>query len=609
MNEHIEQTTNNYTTKHKERVRDEVYFVKDTIEYEIKHIEEKLKLSLEEKIEIALDIATFTYETYKDTLNKEQIKSKIAQALEVVKFNDGRRYYFMYDNKTKIIFGHPMEKFIGKDMSNYTDAMGLNIMESDAKVLAKNKIAFNSIYFNKPDNQKEEFPKITCITKFEPLDLVLGVGEYLDVVREITKKATIDRFSQPMHNNEDKYLVILDIHDLEGGDEFATVLLNSNESQLVGNKVSDKGEDVKGNSFRKDFLDLIKKRGEGYVEYWYNKPSTGLPTLKISYIYFQKDWNWLILSGFYYEDLEEEIAAMREDVVVKTNDIIQKTLILVILLSIAAMSIAMFVSIRIDKIIKEYTDKIIAYEDNKRKQEALFLEQSKLASMGEMISNIAHQWRQPLATISMGANNIIADVDLDIVENQTLRKNAKEITEQTIYLSKTIDDFRNFIKGNKEKKGFNLSENIKNFMNLVQGSVKNNNINIILELQDDIELIGHENELIQCLINIFHNAKDAFIEKGVAQRFLFISTFLEDNNVIIKIKDNAGGIPEEILPKIFEPYFTTKFKSQGTGLGLHMTYSLIVNGMAGRIEVQNVDYEYDGQNYQGAQFAIILPTS
>jgi C4-dicarboxylate-specific signal transduction histidine kinase len=300
---------------------------------------------------------------------------------------------------------------------------------------------------------------------------------------------------------------------------------------------------------------------------------------------------------------------MREDVVVKTNDIIQKTLILVILLSIAAMSIAMFVSIRIDKIIKEYTDKIIAYEDNKRKQEALFLEQSKLASMGEMISNIAHQWRQPLATISMGANNIIADVDLDIVENQTLRKNAKEITEQTIYLSKTIDDFRNFIKGNKEKKGFNLSENIKNFMNLVQGSVKNNNINIILELQDDIELIGHENELIQCLINIFHNAKDAFIEKGVAQRFLFISTFLEDNNVIIKIKDNAGGIPEEILPKIFEPYFTTKFKSQGTGLGLHMTYSLIVNGMAGRIEVQNVDYEYDGQNYQGAQFAIILPTS
>ena len=143
-------------------------------------------------------------------------------------------------------------------------------------------------------------------------------------------------------------------------------------------------------------------------------------------------------------------------------------------------------------------------------------------------------------------------------------------------------------------------------MHLVDSSIKNNQIKIILDLQEDIQIDGYENELIQCLINIFNNAKDALKEKNIGERLIFISTYINEDKTIIKIKDNAGGIQPEVLPHIFEAYFTTKHKSQGTGLGLNMTYNLIVNGMSGNIEVKNITYEYEGNNYSGAEFFISL---
>ena len=142
---------------------------------------------------------------------------------------------------------------------------------------------------------------------------------------------------------------------------------------------------------------------------------------------------------------------------------------------------------------------------------------------------------------------------------------------------------------------------------MVKGSVKNNNIDVILNLQDDIKIDGYENELTQCFINIFNNAKDVLAEQEIENKYIFISTYLQDDKAIIIIKDNAGGITQDVLPKIFEPYFTTKHKSQGTGLGLHMTYSLIVDGMDGTIKAKNKSYEYKNKTYTGAEFMISLP--
>jgi signal transduction histidine kinase len=237
-------------------------------------------------------------------------------------------------------------------------------------------------------------------------------------------------------------------------------------------------------------------------------------------------------------------------------------------------------------------------------QERKLFEQAKMASMGEMIGNIAHQWRQPLTVISMTSTGAKMQKEMDLLTDEMFSKDMETINDNVQYLSKTIDDFRNFTKGDRVKKVFNLKDDINSFLHLVEGSIKNYHINLVLDLNDTILINGYPNELIQCFINIFNNSKDALLEIPEENRFLFISTHLDKDNVIITFKDSAGGIPFNVLPKIFDPYFTTKHQSQGTGLGLHMTHQLIVDGMNGTIEAKNINYEYKNKKYKGAKFTI-----
>ena len=245
-------------------------------------------------------------------------------------------------------------------------------------------------------------------------------------------------------------------------------------------------------------------------------------------------------------------------------------------------------------------------KDIEEKNMQLF-EQSKLASMGEMIGNIAHQWRQPLSVISTGATGLQVQKELDLLTDEVFYEVCEAINDNAQYLSKTIDDFRNFIKGDREKNTFIVTNQINSFLSLVDSSIKNENINIILDLEDEIEINGYENELTQCLMNIFNNAKDAFSENNLEKKYIFISTWKQEDKILIKMQDNAGGIPQNVLPKIFEPYFTTKHQQKGTGLGLNMTYSLIVDGMKGSIEAINKSFEYEDVLYKGAEFTITLP--
>lgn len=250
-------------------------------------------------------------------------------------------------------------------------------------------------------------------------------------------------------------------------------------------------------------------------------------------------------------------------------------------------------------------------EQEKAKQkDKMLIEQSKMASMGEMIGNIAHQWRQPLSVISTGATGILVQKEYGLLTDDMLKETCENIDSNAQYLSKTIDDFKNFIKGERKKEKFNIYIMMNEFLNLMKSSVKTHHLNVILDIQEDISIVGHKNELIQCLINIFNNSKDALKENcSEEHRYIFISALKDEKNLTIHFKDSGGGIPEDILPKIFEPYFTTKEKSKGTGLGLSMTYNMIVEGMKGSIEAGNKAFIFEDKELRGVEFKITLPLS
>ncbi len=242
-----------------------------------------------------------------------------------------------------------------------------------------------------------------------------------------------------------------------------------------------------------------------------------------------------------------------------------------------------------------------------KNKEKLLFEQSKLASMGEMIGNIAHQWRQPLSVISSGATGIKIQREYKQLDDQELYRICNMINDNAQYLSKTIDDFKNFIKGDREKSSFHISTEIEKLKTLMDSSIRTYNLQLCVNIKDDILVHGYENELLQCFINIFNNAKDVLKNNDPEQRFIDIDISNDDKNLHVKFTDNGGGMSKSIQSKIFEPYFTTKHKSKGTGLGLHMTYNIIVNGMGGNIEVENIKTVKNNKTYTGAQFTVTLP--
>jgi len=241
-----------------------------------------------------------------------------------------------------------------------------------------------------------------------------------------------------------------------------------------------------------------------------------------------------------------------------------------------------------------------------KQKEKVISENSKMVALGEMIGNIAHQWRQPLSVISTAASGVKVQKEMQILKDDVFYDSMDAIVQNSNYLSKTIDDFSSFIKEDKEKRVFNLDTHIAKNLIILSGMFKLNDIEIILNIDKHIEIETFENELTQAFINIINNAKDVLNEMAPKDKLIFINTYSINDKSYISIKDNAGGISSNIISRIFEPYFTTKDKSQGTGLGLYMVRQIIVESIQGSIDVQNVEFTYNNETYQGAEFIICI---
>lgn len=243
------------------------------------------------------------------------------------------------------------------------------------------------------------------------------------------------------------------------------------------------------------------------------------------------------------------------------------------------------------------------YNDKKvKEQEALLIKQSKLAAMGDMAGMIAHQWRQPLTSVSLRLYNIKLFAEIGQVDLNDLSKNVEECNQIIDNLSATIDNFRNFFKPKDEKARYSIKECIRQTLNMISKELEEHQIVVDTDLEDLIT-IGYSNEFGQVILNIINNAKDEFITRQIQDPSIKITLKKDGKNGMMTITDNAGGIPNDIMDKIFEPYFSTKSKNKA-GIGLYMTKNIIETHMNGKIYAENA---LEGDIEIGARFVILFP--
>ncbi len=243
---------------------------------------------------------------------------------------------------------------------------------------------------------------------------------------------------------------------------------------------------------------------------------------------------------------------------------------------------------------------------NLREKDKIINEQSKMILMREILNNISHQWRQPLSIITTAASGIKLKKEYKQLNDKDLDEYLNVVLENSDYLSKTIDNFRNFFEDKDEMTTYKFSFLIENIEELLKEEFDKYKINFILDIEE-LHYYGNETRLLNSILHILHNAIDVLKMKQ-DQRLIFISIY-KNEKIHIKIKDNGGGIKKEIVDRIFEPYFTTKHKSLGKGMDLYIVKESIEKILKGSIKVTNEQYTYKGNNQKGALFEIILPSN
>jgi len=239
------------------------------------------------------------------------------------------------------------------------------------------------------------------------------------------------------------------------------------------------------------------------------------------------------------------------------------------------------------------------HEKELESKNALLIHQSKFVAMGEIINMIAHQWRQPLSAISSTVQGLHLKLTLKKFDETLFIEKLNDVNRYAQYLSQTIDDFRQFFKPSKAKDKVSLEEVIEKVLGIIGVSLENKKIQLIMEYNSNEYIMTYANELMQVLLNLIKNAEDVLLENKIENPWIKIATYKNDGSVIVSISDNGGGISSAVIERIFEPYFSTKNKKDGTGLGLYMSHKIIEEHCGGNLCASN--------GLDGAIFTVTLP--
>ena len=586
-------------------------------------------------------------EVYHQRYLKGELSESEAKKLAFAEINNFRYdksgYIFIFDNTYHIV-SHPNKKWIGTYMYNQVDSKGNHYAREMIDNTRKYGEAFTKYWWAKIEGK--EFEKLSYTRLFKPWKLYIGTGIYIDDIQEELAKQEA--------RLRKKLTGIMNVSKV-GKTGYIYVFKKDGEMIIHPDK---KLAGVKFKSIiNKDtghflYQDLIKaSQTSGILEYKWNKPTDkeNYKYNKISWIKYEPTLGWYIVSSAYEDEFKDTSKLLLSDIMKYGFASLVISLIMTILLTKRLLSplnvlldalkdikngnyktridinskdeigeLANNFNLMIetvednitnlDKKVQEKTKEIMKINNtlelkvkdaisDTRKKEKLLQEQSRLAQMGEMISMIAHQWRQPLSAISssvMGIQSKLSIGKFDFNKEQDrvkflkfLEKKHQNIGDYVKTLSDTIDDFRNFFKPDKIKEKVSFNEPIKRALKIVETSMSSKGIDIKCSFNTVNEVYMYQNELMQVILNILKNAEDNFQEKGIENPQIDIVTSSTPTGCKIEISDNGGGIPEDILPNIFDPYFSTKSEKNGTGIGLYMSKVIVEEHHGGVIKAIN----------------------
>ncbi|NQY93879.1 MAG: cache domain-containing protein [Campylobacteraceae bacterium] len=498
-------------------------------------------------------------------------------------------YFFAYDvNNNKVI--QPHNKNIKKEFKE-DDKFFENYLFSEEGKL----ISF------------ESSNKIVYMKHLPELNWMIGNIENLNKDINFIKNATTEYISS-IRFDKHGYFWIYDANHVLIADPFREDFIGQNEADLITQT---------GEYLIRDFVSNAISTDEAtFVQFSWPKPNEKEYSQKIGYVKYFEKWNWVIGSGLYIDDIQESILENK----INLENRIKKYIEYIIFISISIVFVIGIISIvisnKISRTFKNYQKSVKVKENileklNKNLEEKVqkgiaeaqdkdraMLHQSRLARLGTMISMIAHQWRQPLTEVSGILMELETATKFNKVDDKLILECTKESDKLLSYMSNTIDDFRNFFKPDKKKDKFSITSACEKSLSIVEATLKELNITVIKDFRSDLIVSGYAREFSQVILNIFLNCKDTFIDKKITNAKIEITIEVKSGKSKISIADNAGGIKEKNIDVIFEPYFTTKSSSKGTGLGLYMSKMIIEKNMHGKLNVRN--------SSEGAVFEILI---
>jgi signal transduction histidine kinase len=593
-NRDINDLKNRFLDENINRITIEVNRTYKYIQHEKANSEERLKSLIKDKVKEAHKNMTFIYEKYKDIESKEKIINRIKDSLRNYRFNQNRGYFYIYEKTGKNIMLPSQPYMESEDFWNHQDLKGSFIIQDMVHLLEKESEPFYEWYWYKPGDNTSQRKKIGVVKEFKPYELFIGTGEYIDDFENELKEKILS-YIHTLKYSDNGYVFIVDYNGK---------YLSHIKKEYIGlNRISLK--DKNGFMITKEIINTAKE-GSGFLKYIGTiKPETKLPSEKTTYVKGFDDWKWSIATGFYTDELEKKVEIKQEEIRKRNADDIFNFFTISSIFIFIFIVLSFYISKILEKQFSKYKKEVSKQIRENRQKDTMLAQQSKMAAMGEMLQNIAHQWRQPLSLISTVSTGVKFNKEHGVLNDESLLASMDRINESTKYLSQTIEDFMDFFNPNKKRVFFNLNTTINKVINLLELQFNQNSIDIILEI-DDLEVYGYENELIQVIINICNNSRDELVKSSLEKKLILIKTQKKNNKVCITIKDNAGGIDQNIIDRIFEPYFTTKHKSQGTGIGLYMSQEIIVKHMNGSLTAKNVNFSPDNVKGKGAMFTITL---